>query len=106
MANKFGLHNFYHQLRRGFREARDFEVRYHAPRELLRDFSRAIGPATLYADGFLTLNPRMEAIQLLPLRYKTITIISEALRKVSRLLPPLKFIADSLFIEAVKQKTP
>ena len=44
LPNVFGLRSLYHEIRRGFRETRDFEVRYWTIPELKSTFSRLIGP--------------------------------------------------------------
>lgn len=51
MPSRFGLRSLYHQLRRGFRDPRGFEVRYWRPAELRSTFSRLVGPATLSVDS-------------------------------------------------------
>ena len=43
MPNSFGIRCLYHQIRRGFREARDFEVRYWTPRQLRSAFAAIVG---------------------------------------------------------------
>src|SRR5262249_45598378 len=44
MPNAYGVRSFYHQLRRGFREGQQFEVRYWTPSQLKRRFEQLIGP--------------------------------------------------------------
>jgi uncharacterized protein YbaR (Trm112 family) len=39
---------------------------------------------------------------LLPWQYKMIVTLSEALKSVSRLLPPLRYVSDSVFVCAVR----
>src|SRR4029077_509606 len=56
MPNAYGIRCLYHQARRGFRETRDFEVRYWTTRELLSTFGTAVGPARISVDGYFSLN--------------------------------------------------
>ena len=100
MPNAFGLHNLLHQLKRGFRQARDFEVRYWTPAELGRAFSSSIGPTRLFADGYFSLNPQMADLDLLPFAYRLVVRISEWLRKRSLAWPGLVYFADSLYVKS------
>lgn len=100
MPNRFGLRCLYHQARRGFRTARDFEVRYWSHKELTSAFMRLFGSVRIVVDGFFSLNPQISDVHLLPPRYRPIIYASEALRKASRKLSGLAYIADSLYITA------
>jgi 2-polyprenyl-3-methyl-5-hydroxy-6-metoxy-1,4-benzoquinol methylase/uncharacterized protein YbaR (Trm112 family) len=102
MANTFGLRSLQHQAARGFREATDFEVRYWTPRQLRTTFSKKIGPSTLSVDGFFSLNAQMSDARLLPLRHRAVVYASEIFRRLSGIIPLLKYFADSLYVEAQK----
>lgn len=102
MPNAFGLRCLYHQASRGFREARDFEVRYWTPRELARSFHDHVGPAELSVDGYFSLNPQAAEAHLLPRRFRMVVRASDALRAASRRVPPLLHAADSLYVKATK----
>lgn len=104
MPNRFGLRCLYHQVRRGFRSARDFEVRYWTPRELTAAFLRVFGSVRVVVDGFFSLNPQISDVRLLPRRYRPIIYASEALRAASRMLPPLVYFADSLYVTAALRR--
>ena len=100
MPNVFGVRCLYHQVRRGFREARDFEVRYWRPAELLAAFAAGIGPSELSVDGFFSLNAQASDLRFLPARYRALVRTSEALRKMSAHVRPLVKVADSLYISS------
>ena len=102
MPNVFGVRCLYHQMRRGFREGRDFEVRYWRPSELLAAFTERIGPSKLSVDGFFSLNVQPSDLSMLLLRYRAVVHASETLRWVSRGVRPLAKIADSLYIESLR----
>jgi hypothetical protein len=105
MPNRFGARALYHQARRGFREGRGFEVRYWTPGELRRTFGGAVGgPASLAVDGFFTINPQPAEAHVLPLRYRLVVRTSELLRRASALLPPLAYVADSLYVNVRKEQ--
>jgi len=103
MPNAFGLRNLYHQARRGFRRTRAFEVRYWTPRELRRAFARAIGPTSLFADGFFSLNPQASDRELLPRRFRYVVYCSELIRHLSERLPWLALGADSLYVKSERR---
>jgi len=100
MPNMFGLRCLYHQARRGFREERDFEVRYWKPSELLATFNGCIGPSELSVDGFFSLNVQPADLHLLPARYRAVVRASEVLRSLSAKIPALLKVADSLYISS------
>jgi SAM-dependent methyltransferase len=102
MAARYGLLAILQQVRRGFRDADGFEVRYWKPSEIEASFQSLIGPTTLSADGYFTLNPQPSDLDLLPLHYRQIVHLSEAMRSLSRHIPALLGIADSSFATAIK----
>jgi SAM-dependent methyltransferase/uncharacterized protein YbaR (Trm112 family) len=100
MPNQYGLRSLYKQLRRGFQAPKEFDVRYWTPREMVRDFSRLIGPCRLSVDGYFGLGIQVADADILPIRYRAIVYLSEAIRKASRRFAILSYAADSLFVEA------
>lgn len=104
MPNAFGIRCLYHQARRGFREACDFEVRYWTPRELVSAFRSAVGPAQIAVDGYFSLNAQISDVLFLPPKYRAIVRASESLRKISKVFPPVAYVADSLYITASRQQ--
>jgi len=102
MPNVFGIRCLYHQIRRGFRDGRDFEVRYWKPGELLSVFSERIGPSELSVDGYFSLNPQVSDLHLFPARYRALVRASEGLRRVGRSVPILRRVADSLYVSSRK----
>jgi hypothetical protein len=100
LANRYGLRSLYQQCRRGWREARSFEVRYRSPEQLCKDFKETIGPPRLSVDGYFGLNMQSADVDLLPLRYKLLVHFSEAIRKMSFWAPALVRAADSLYVQA------
>ena len=101
MPNVFGIRCLYHQARRGFRETRDFEVRYWTVAELKKAFAE-VGPAAVSVDGFFSLNVQASDIHLMPPLYRAIVHASEGLRKASDGVPALTYVADSLYVSARK----
>jgi len=104
LPNVFGIRCLYHQVRRGFREARDFEVRYWTVPELRRTFEAAIGPACVEVDGFFSLNAQVSDLRLLPRRYQALVRLSEGLQRLATHVPPVTYFADSLYVTASKAK--
>ncbi len=103
LPHVFGARCLYHQARRGFREARDFEVRYWTIPELKSTFLKSIGPVRITVDGYLSLNAQLSDVRFLPKRYQALVYSSEALRRMSEFVPPLSYLADSLYITATRQ---
>ena len=100
MPNTFGMRCLYHQIRRGFQEGQDFDVRYWRPKELRSAFTERIGPSELTVDGYFSLNVQPSDIHLLLARYRPIVHASEGLRWMSERVPALMKVADSLYVSA------
>jgi len=105
MPNAFGLRCLYHQIRRGFRTTRRFEVRYWRPAELRSTFSATIGPSELDADGYFSLNVQPSDLHLMPLRYRCVIHCSEFLRRMSGIFPVLVKCADSLYVSSTRAES-
>ena len=105
MANAYGIRSVMNRLRQAATgDQNPFRVRYWAPSELIRCFSELVGDSRLAIDGFFTLNARPEDLDLLPIRFKIVVLISECLRRTSSLSPFrwLVCMADSLWVQARK----
>ena len=100
MPNVFGIRCLYHQFRRGFRETRDFEVRYWTIPELHRTFGATLGPASIEVDGFFSLNPQVSDLRFFPWHYKLLVLLSDRLQRISTQVPALAYLADSLYVSA------
>ena len=102
MAGSYGPWNLAKQARGGFREATRFDVRYWSPAELRVAFGDAIGPASLLADGYFSLNPQTADLDLLTPMGRIVVTASGALCRLSRALPALVAVADSVYVHARK----
>jgi hypothetical protein len=101
MPNARGLLNLVRQARRGFSAGSGQDVRYWTLAEL-RELFGAIGPVSISADGFLTINPQAADLDLLPPRSRAVVRISERLTRASERLPLLVQVADSVVVHARK----
>jgi len=104
LANQFGIRNFYHIVKRKFKEPTNFEVRYWKPRELINMFNKFIGSSTLEADGYLGLGIQSSDMELMSAYHRGVIYISETLKKISKKFKPITYIADSLYIKSVKNE--
>jgi SAM-dependent methyltransferase/uncharacterized protein YbaR (Trm112 family) len=104
MPNSHGVRNLYIQLRRGFRDPGGFGVRYWSPSELLQTFSEVIGPSSISVDGYFSLDPQISDIHMLPVRYRPFVLASETLRSLSKKMPSIGALADSLYVSAARGK--
>lgn len=102
MPNAFGMRNLYLQLRRGFKDPGGFGVRYWSPKELEETFEQFVGPTSFQTDGYFSLNAQVSDLPLLPPKHRFVILISEWLKRVSTILAPVKYMADSLYVEAVR----
>jgi len=106
LPNALGARCLFHQARRGFREARDFEVRYWTIPEMKSTFSNSVGRTRITVDGYLSLNAQISDVRFLPKRYQALVYTSETLRRVSQFFTPLCYIADSLYVTATRPLAP
>lgn len=102
MPNYLGIRCLQHQMKRGFREAKGFEVRYWSLAELENTFNEIIGKSVLSVDCYFGLGLQKSDMKYMSNRMKFIISISEILRKISILFPPLKYVADSIYIKSQK----
>jgi SAM-dependent methyltransferase/uncharacterized protein YbaR (Trm112 family) len=102
MPTNFGVRCLYHQARRRFAEATGFDVRYWTIPALKRLFSRAVGPATISVDCYFGIGLQRADYALMTPMLKVVLVTSEIVRGASRFVPFLKYVADSVYITAVK----
>ena len=98
----FGLRCAYQQARRGFRAPVGFEVRYWTIPRLKRMFDARVGPSTASVDCFFGIGLQESDAPLMSLPRKGLLYCSKRLRLASRVMPFLKYGADSVYVEAVK----
>jgi SAM-dependent methyltransferase/uncharacterized protein YbaR (Trm112 family) len=102
MPNAIGIRCLYHQMKRGFREGKDFEVRYWTPAELKSSFAALIGPSELSVDGFFSLNAQKSEAHLLPWRFRIVVSMSDWLRRLAGKVDCMTNLADSLYVVSQK----
>jgi hypothetical protein len=96
LPNVFGVPCLSDEIRSGFRD------RYGTIPKLKATFSRFIGPARALVGGYFSLNSQVSDVEFLPRRYRAIVHTSEWLRRLSVHMPALSYIADSLYVSALR----
>lgn len=94
MANKYGLRNVYHRLRRRGSADDPLRVRYWGPRELLAIFGRLAGPSSLVIDGVIGRSIEESEIEALRPGDRVLVRLSMGLRRFGF----LRWVADSLYV--------
>ncbi len=103
LANLFGVRQLYNQARDLARNEQGlFRVRRWTPREMLSTFTELVGPASLTADGFFSLNAQATDLDLMAPFPKMVVRSSETLKGLAAHFHPLSLLADSVFIEATR----
>jgi SAM-dependent methyltransferase/uncharacterized protein YbaR (Trm112 family) len=100
MANRWGLRQIHGALRQRGKPESLFDVRRYSPGQLRAIFEACIGASRIGVDGFFTLNPQSADLDLLLARHRLVVRVSEALRKLSAIIPGLWRLADSLTIRS------
>lgn len=105
MPNRNGLRNRWHMARQaiGIGASNPFRVRYWALDELKTLFAPWANDVVLSVDGFLSLNPRLEDLDLLARRYRAVVRISEFLRRRAVRWRFLLRFADSVWVQATRR---
>lgn len=106
MPARYGLRCLYHQARRGFRPASSFEVRYWTLAELRRLFTARVGATRFEADCYFAIGLQPSDARLMTPGLRRVVRASEFLKEASQALPLLLWVADSVFVEAVKSASP
>ncbi len=103
MAAAWGIRSLQQQMRRGFREPKNFEVRYWTVPELKSAFTKAIGDTRVSVDCYFGLGWQWSDYGYMTARNKPILITSEVLRRMSLALPPMRYLADSVYCTSTKR---
>ena len=101
MAHWYGLRSTYHRNRPNHDRSDAFQVRYWKWPELQRVFECKIGPSIVSPEAFGGLGLVYSDRKNLPPTVRMVINISETLKQLSKLIPPLKYFADSVFVEYV-----
>jgi uncharacterized protein YbaR (Trm112 family) len=86
-------------------EEDDYEswcVRYYSWKELRTAFGEIFGNSSIESDCFGGIGVRGEDVYILPWKYKPIILTSELLKTLARVLPPVRWLSDSVFVRSVK----
>jgi SAM-dependent methyltransferase/uncharacterized protein YbaR (Trm112 family) len=102
MPTKYGIRCLYHQIRRRFRDARDFEVRYWRLGDLKKMFEQAVGATAFSVDCFFGIGVQKSDIAMMPPSMKQVIRLSELTKAASRWIPLIGRLADSVFVRSTK----
>lgn len=83
-------------------KASEFDVRYYALNDLMAIFGSAIGTTDWRVDCFLGLNVHKWDRAFVPWTRRWIIDLAEALNRLSRLVPPLGRLSDSVYLRSIK----
>jgi SAM-dependent methyltransferase/uncharacterized protein YbaR (Trm112 family) len=100
MAHALGPRSVYHRARRRFSEGTGFEVRYWKLRELSQLFESVFDRHAITVHCFFGLGVERSDWSVVDTMGKATIIASETLRAMTAVVPALKHLADSLYVEA------
>jgi uncharacterized protein YbaR (Trm112 family)/SAM-dependent methyltransferase len=101
-----GLTNVLRGLTRPTAAQEDYDswdVRYYGIDELRSIFEEQFGNFDYSVDCYFGIGVQASDLDILPWRYKPLPVASEILKRVADRLPPLKRIADSIYVRALRQ---
>ncbi len=102
MPNALGIRSLYHLGRRGFSAGKEFDVRYYLPGELKRLMGGGFSDVHLLLDAFLGLGIQPDDRAYMPWKNRLVIDVSEVLRWLQGVFPPLINLADSLYLHGKK----
>jgi ubiquinone/menaquinone biosynthesis C-methylase UbiE/uncharacterized protein YbaR (Trm112 family) len=100
MANKYGLRSFQHQMKRKFRDPKDFEVRYWTPKQLGEMYRRNYSSIELVPECYFGLGWLEEDRSFLNFRNRVILTMSKIALRLANAFPYMATFADSIFVVA------
>ena len=104
LPTKSGLRNRF--IRRSQEKEEDewnsWVVRYYSQAEIIELLKGKYSKPSLEAHAFGGIGYLPVDIHFVPIRFKIVVLLSEMLKKISPMSPPLKRLADSLYIYARK----
>jgi len=100
MAAKYGVRSLQHQAKRRFAPPKGFQVRYWTVPSLLEAYTRLVGPTRVSVDCYFGLGWQFSDWAYMRPLHKPILLGSEILRRLSQFLPPMRYVADSVFLHA------
>ena len=103
MPTRWGMRCLFQQARRGFADGQGFEVRYWRIGDLRRMFGGRVGPSRLEVDGYFGIGLQQADARMMTMPRRLVLRASRGMTAMSRLVPPLIGVADSVFVEATKQ---
>ena len=103
MPNFMGIRCLQHQIKRRFRDARNFEVRYWSIPELKEIFEKTIGKTEVSIDCFFGLGLQESDMRFMPYKLKALVMLSELLRNMGNVLGFLKYVSDSVYVISEKR---
>lgn len=102
MPTRFGVRCLYHQARRGFSDGAGFDVRYWRVGELRRLFGERVGRTRITVEGYFGIGLQQTDAPLMSPSRRAVLTASHWMTAVSRRLPWLTAVADSVYVEAIK----
>lgn len=102
MPTNVGLKGLLHRARHGFKAPTGFDVRYWSLGQLKEVFGNLIGATSFSVDCFFGIGLQAADARLMPLPFKAAIAASEMLRAASHVLPPVTWLADSVYVHSRK----
>jgi len=102
MAHRGGIMSTYHRTRSGHINTDRFSVRYLSWQSLQDAFEKTIGPTILRAEAFGGLGLLYSDRNIVSPWARFVITISEAMKRAARILPPLRYVSDSVLVESHK----
>jgi SAM-dependent methyltransferase len=105
MAHKGGMRSRWVRSRASYANAGKFKVRYWSLTSMRSLFERQIGPSKLIVEAFGGLGLLTEDRHQVSIKAKLLLILSQFLKRISRFVPGLIWIADSVYVVSDKRST-
>ena len=102
MPTNVGLKGLLNRTRVGFKQPSGFDVRYWSLKQLRTVFERSIGKSSFSVDCFFGIGLQAADMRFMPLHFKAAIAMSEGLRALSKIFPPVTWVADNVYVHSKK----
>jgi SAM-dependent methyltransferase len=103
MAHRGGLRSTFVRTRSNYMSGGQFRVRYWSLSQLRVAFTNKIGPTRVEAEAFGGLGLLSGDWRIVSAKAKLLTVISTGLKRVARIIKPLLWLADSVYVISTKR---
>lgn len=102
---RHGLTNWRHKPSGEEDDYESWCVRYYSWKEIHSMFDDVFADVAIKCDCYFGIGVRRDDLDLLPWKYKPIVVASEVMKAAASILPPFRWLSDSVFVSGRKPQS-